>query len=368
MNEVDVDERGTRKKPDWRRNRFGGTWCIRDLEQWFEQHVVLPEGLRFVLALWVMHTYIFEAFDATPYLALTSPMKQCGKTQLCTVLELLCPRAEVNLLVTGPTLFRMVESYKPTLILDEAEALGTKSPRIQDLLSVLQSGYKPGGTVKRTIGGEVKEFRVFCPKAFAVIGDVPEVLRDRCLSVPMRRKRSDEVVERLRRRFATCWAEGTRASAERWTNEHIHEIQRQYERLSLPELSDRDEELWLPLFAIAAVAVPARVGELQATAIRMSRQKRRKDSVDAELIRLLGDLRIVTASEGGPGVWTENLLSGLRKVPEGIWGNMTSTKLAMMLRAFDVEPDQVFMKGQNKRGYNLKRLREVIDNYLPEAA
>jgi len=41
------------------------------------------------IALWVIHAWALDAFDYTPYLHDASPEKQCGKTRLLEVFELL---------------------------------------------------------------------------------------------------------------------------------------------------------------------------------------------------------------------------------------------------------------------------------------
>ena len=46
------------------------------------------------VSLWIAHTHLFDAWDATMYLAITSPEKQSGKTRLLEVLELLVNRPE----------------------------------------------------------------------------------------------------------------------------------------------------------------------------------------------------------------------------------------------------------------------------------
>jgi hypothetical protein len=38
--------------------------------------------------LWVLHTYVYEAYPQTPHLAITSPDKGCAKTQVLEVIEL----------------------------------------------------------------------------------------------------------------------------------------------------------------------------------------------------------------------------------------------------------------------------------------
>src|SRR5215204_907443 len=45
-----------------------------------------------VVALWVLHTYAIDAADTTPYLAINSPEKRCGKSRLMEILADLVAR------------------------------------------------------------------------------------------------------------------------------------------------------------------------------------------------------------------------------------------------------------------------------------
>ena len=42
-----------------------------------------------LLALWIIHTYLIDKFEYTPYLFVHSPERGCGKTCLLSVLDLL---------------------------------------------------------------------------------------------------------------------------------------------------------------------------------------------------------------------------------------------------------------------------------------
>src|SRR3990170_1856704 len=114
------------------------TIVVGRAEGFIARYVVLPEGMPFVLGLWAAGTHLFQAFDAFPYLTVTSPTKRCGKTRLGEVLGLLCNRPRRAANVSEAVLFRMVENEEPTLIIDEAEALRDKrSERGQAIVGLL---------------------------------------------------------------------------------------------------------------------------------------------------------------------------------------------------------------------------------------
>src|SRR5947209_5194314 len=63
-------------------------WLVR----FVRQLVFMTEAQAVVVALWIVHTFAFEAAQTTPYLHLTSPERRCGKTLLLELLELLVAR------------------------------------------------------------------------------------------------------------------------------------------------------------------------------------------------------------------------------------------------------------------------------------
>ena len=94
---------------DWRRQPLSGLFVVGLLEEFIVRYVVLPQGMPFVLTLWIIGTHLFEVFDAFPYLCVTSPVKRSGKTRLAEILELLCPRALNSVNITEAALFRTVD-------------------------------------------------------------------------------------------------------------------------------------------------------------------------------------------------------------------------------------------------------------------
>ncbi len=74
-------------------------------------------------ALWVVHTHAFEAAEATPYLAITSPERESGKTRLQEVLELLVARPLRTSNTGVAAMFREMSATHPTILFDEADAI-----------------------------------------------------------------------------------------------------------------------------------------------------------------------------------------------------------------------------------------------------
>jgi hypothetical protein len=135
-----------------------------------------------VIALWITHTWILDAFDYTPYLDIRSPEKRCGKTKLLDCLELLVGKPWRAVSPSEAVLYRKIESDQPTLLLDEVDTVfsGTKNEHKEPLRALLNAGFERKAKVPRCVGQgsnyRVQEFTVFCAKAFAGIGQLPDTV------------------------------------------------------------------------------------------------------------------------------------------------------------------------------------------------
>ncbi len=107
-----------------------------------------------MVVLWIAHTHALESADATPYLAISSPEKQSGKTRLLECLALLANGASgIAVAPTASTIFRTREATPDaTLLLDELDAVfRDRSDRYEEVRAVINAGHRRGATV-RSIG------------------------------------------------------------------------------------------------------------------------------------------------------------------------------------------------------------------------
>jgi hypothetical protein len=357
---------------DWRAKPLRGVWTVRLPENLFKDYLVLPPGIAFVASLWVIGTYIFEDFDCFAYLTITSPTKRCGKTRFGEILELVSCRALMSVNLSEAALFRLIDSQKPSLIIDEAEALSSRdSDRAKYLLSILHAGFKQGASVPRCVGRDfkVQNFSVYCPKAILAIGNLPDTLTDRSIVVSMRRHLPNEQVARFRRRSASQQAAGIVNVIKAWVDEHKKQIVKTYFKQNLDFLRDREADIWEPLFAIATVAVPERIEELKQTAIRLSGEKASMDVDDSQGLRLLADIRTIFSTTSRSSMPSAELVGRLKKDAATNWGDdFTQSRLARLLRPFGISPQQIWWDERNFRGYRRGDFKSAFDRYLtPES-
>jgi hypothetical protein len=210
-------------------------------------HFAEPE-ITVPLSMWVAGTYMFEVFDSYPYLVINARVKRAGKTRLS---ELIGFTSNMPFNVSGasaPALFRKISDDKPTIIWDEAETLSSESNSL--VRAFLNVGYRKGQTIPRATGTGVVEWPTYCPKTFVLIGDVYDTLRDRSIICEMQRGEPGK-----RFLYEAAKEEGLEIADELRgvLEQNLEAIVSAYSTLDLPFLTDRDEEIWRPIFAICSV-------------------------------------------------------------------------------------------------------------------
>jgi putative DNA primase/helicase len=289
-------------------------------------------------------------------------------------MDMICARSKRTVGVTPAVLFRTIERAKPTLIIDEAEVLGTRDERAVALREVLNAGYRAGQVVSRCderIGHEPKDYKTYCPKVIVLIGDLNETLADRCIEIRMERK-AGERIERFRFARVKSESETLKQSIEAWAQAQHPAISDWYQHNELLFLEDREEELWLPLFAVCAVLAPDRLDELQNVALALSGAKGGSESNEWG-IRLLAHIRIIFTTSGTDRITSETLQGTLRQLPENPWdawnhGNgIYPRDIAKLLKPFSIYSQNIRLdETKVAKGYMRTSFEDAWKRYLPQ--
>jgi hypothetical protein len=299
-----------------------GCTLISQLESYIRSYVTLAEAsYAMVIALWLAATHVWPAFDAFPYLVVTSATKRSGKTRLLELLSFVASNSRLVANISPAALYRTIDSEKPTLLIDEAEMFSSAKSEFRPLLN---TGYRRGQSVKRHDG----DYETYCPKAFALIGDVHDTLRDRSIVIQMRRGEPQ-------RRFVYSAAKEQGAALRERLNaalsskaEEIAQAAGGFKGLSF--LTDRDEEIWTPLFVLCRLLCPDRIDELERAAADISAAKTARARKYLELgeeeddaqeqeyaVRLLRDMAVITADR--KQITTQEAIAKLREIPTSPW-------------------------------------------------
>lgn len=349
-----------------------GPQLLEDVAATIRDHVAMPAPAADAAALWCVVAWCFDVFGISPRLAMQSPEKGSGKSTLLDLVSMLVPRPLLASSVSAASIFRVVERFKPTMLLDEADQWmqGGDDERI----GILNAGHRRGAPAVRCVGddAEPRAFDVYSPVALASIGRLPSTLQDRSIVISLRRalpeeRRGLEAVRTDRpERFASL-----RSQCRRWTDDY---------RLALadadpgmPEsLANRRADNWRPLFAIADAAGgewPARV-RLAVETIEAGGE----DGGEAGMrLQLLADIRAAFAEAGADveAMATSDLVRRLVEIEASPWGEMphggraiTAHTLARLLRPWGVKSADAWLGGRSLKAYRRADFHDLFARYL----
>jgi putative DNA primase/helicase len=95
--------------------------------------------------------------------------------------------------ITPAALFRSVEAWKPTLLIDEADTFAAMH---DELRGILNAGHTRDTAYVIRAEGDANEPRIFstwAPKVVAAIGHLPDTIEDRSIRCVMARKPTSEI-------------------------------------------------------------------------------------------------------------------------------------------------------------------------------
>jgi hypothetical protein len=353
------------------------------VEAYLRRWVVMGDSEATATALWVAHTYCFAAAETTPYLAVLSPTRRSGKSRLFEALEHIVVRPWRVADPTPSTLFRKIDAEQPTVMIDELDALHVSSA----LRAALNSGYRIGGTVPRTVREGsvtyVRDFNVFAPKALAGIAGARMPLHgtvlDRCIRLDFKRRTSAERVEAFTHRQAEEAGRPIRAPLQQFSEQAVPHLVEASPPMPT-ELNDRARECWMPLIALADLAATDWPVRARQAAVALT--ARPEEETD-EAVAVVADCRsafdgvvqdqpALFAEPPALRLFTDTLLARLRRIEEPVseagYGHVNGQLLARRLRPFGIKPRQIRVGDATKKGYVRSDFEDAWRRYLPVTA
>lgn len=342
-----------------------GDDLIREIANAFLRYVVMDSAALVAVSIWTVFTHGYHLFDHSPRLALQSPEPRCGKTTVVKIVEKLVPRALRADNITAAALFRTIEFYRPTLLVDEVDAFAREN---EELRGIINSGHdRLGGKIIRNVGDdhEPRAFNTWGPMLLAGIGRLPQTIEDRSLILKLRRKNSKEVVERFRSNGCSH-LDTTASKIVRWVQDHQHALSSADPAIP-PALGDRAADNWRPLLAIADEAGAKWPNWARQAAVRISAD--RQAATESAGTRLLRDMKSIFTNWKKPDMSSTELVHELYRVPEGPWtewsrGKPISPKrVAEILGSYGIHPRKL-KTGNRPNGYELAQFKDTFDRYL----
>ena len=357
----------------WRRELLAA--ALDELDEFVARYVYFEsDAQRTAVVLWVAETHVADAFDVAPYLHIKSPEKQSGKTLLLEVIELTAWDAVLTSNISPAALFRVMNDRHPTLLFDEVDAVfpsrkTSGDPSREELRALINSGYRRGAKTLR-VGGprrdKIEKFDSFGPKGLAGIGELPDTIADRAIPIRLQRKPRSVKLSRWRRRLVKEEAAKVADRLSFALAEFSPPLLEEEWPVLPDQLSDRGQDLWEPLLAVADYAGGVWPSRGRAAAILLHTGADQADETIG--IRLLGDLRAVWPDRGDK-VFTRELLEALNGLEESPWGDwygkpITARFLADKLRPYGPTSRKVNIGGTTLQGWRRVDFEDPWNRYL----
>lgn len=88
--------------------------------------IVCEKEVADAAALWAAMTWVIDVIQVAPLAVITAPEKRCGKKSVVDVAEKLSCKPLSASNISPAALFRCIESWQPTLLLDETDTFYEK--------------------------------------------------------------------------------------------------------------------------------------------------------------------------------------------------------------------------------------------------
>ena len=315
---------------------------LTDISNTLKRFVICSPETAHAATLWIAMTWFIEVITIAPLAIITAPEKRCGKSQLLFLLGRLVNRPLSASNITPAALFRSIDAWKPTLLIDEADAFMREN---EELRGIINCGHtRDSAKIIRVVGDDFTptEFHVWGAKALAGIGHLSDTLMDRAVVLELRRKLADEKIERLRHAEPNLFKTLT-AKLARFAQDYAEKMQQA--RPELPNiLNDRAQDNWEPLLAIADIAGGEWPKLSRTAAVMISTKDESSQSIGVEL---LGDIQDIFDMNNLDRIASAELIQRLCDDEEKSWATYN--------RGASISPRQI----ANREGYPPRRFKTV---------
>jgi len=345
-----------------------GAELLNEVAAIIRRHVIADPPTVHAAALWAVFTWFVEVVNVAPIANITAPEKRCGKTVMLGVLARLAYRPLAVSNIAPAALFRALELWAPTLLIDEVDAFLAAHDEAR---GILNAGFtRDSAFVIRCVGDDhmPTRFNVWGAKALCGIGKIADTLSDRSIPLRLRRKLPGERTVKIRHADAAAFAELAGKLA-RFAIDNREAI-RTARPAEVDGLNDRANDCWEPLLAVAEVAGGNWPRLARIAAATLHGLEEEAPSADAEL---LADIRTAFTDKHASKLFGEDLLAALLADEEAPWATwnrgrpLTRRQLTARLEGFGIKSKDVRIGLGVKKGFERADFDEAWKRYLPTA-
>jgi putative DNA primase/helicase len=333
--------------------------------------VILDLAQSIAVTLWIVFTWFIEYVQVAPLLIINAPESSCGKTQLLDFVARLSARSMPTSNSSMAYVFRAVELWQPTLLIDEVDTFLKENTEMK---GVINAGYiRASAFVGRTVGEnhEPKQFKVWGAKALAGIAvdrHLPESTMSRGIIINLRRKMADQKVTLLRHEPANTF-DLLASKLARFAQDYAKQVEAA--RPEFPaELNDRSKDNWEPLLAIAQCGGEGWLERAKEAAVRLAKSTESHVSIGNEL---LTDIYYIFNGKGIDKISTAELIQALIENDESVWTTfnrgriVTARNIASQLEKYGIKSRTVRVdKYKTPKGYYAADFQDAFARYLPQ--
>lgn len=328
----------------------------------FIRCVIAPPGAAEKVALWSLHTWVYQAGLHSPRLDVFSPEAGCGKSRLMMLLNRMVQRPKLMTNATAAWVFRYTAEQHATLLLDEGE--NWLYDREDEIPNVINSGFEVGGCVGRCSPNThaPEDFDVYGPMALGHVGHWPmpryRTTVSRMITVRMDRLAANQKVEMVP--AADAFSELNRKLT-RFRQDSLELLKKADPQL--PGIG-RAADKWRLMCAIADLAGDD--WSHRARGLIDAKQDQQGRFTD-----LLGHVRDIFLNRATGFVSTDTMVSDLLANHDVYkeWSRgkeITKAALARALDDYDIHPTK--HGHNNERGYLLAHCEKSFASYLQPIA
>lgn len=172
-----------------------------EIEKYLLRHIDLPDTERKLVVQYVKLTYLTDKLEELPYLRAVGHRGN-GKSRFIHAVGMICHRPTFLVSITAASLFRLMNAYHPTLIIDEAN-LEADSEDTQAIMQVLNAGYQRIAKIPRVEGGNgtIRQIEYFDPFGAKILASLKifdsAAFESRCIRILMQKTKRNDIRFRL---------------------------------------------------------------------------------------------------------------------------------------------------------------------------
>ena len=346
-----------------------GAQLLDDMTAAIKRHVIAEDETLRMAAVWCAFTWFLDVVTVSPIANITAPEMRCGKSVLLSAISKLSYKPISASSISAAALYRSVELWRPTLLIDEADSFLKDN---EDLRGIINSGFDKASAGVVKCDGDDNEPRLFstwCAKVLCGIGAIAATMQDRSIPLVLRRKLLHETTENIRH-AAPALFDDLRRKLSRWADDN-REVIGLARPATIAGLNDRANDCMEPLLAITECAGGHWSATTRSDAINLFDLAESDPSVG---VQLLQSIKAAFIKEDKSVLGTAQLLEALCDEVEDPWATwnrgkeMTARQFASRLKEFKIKPQNVGPKGKRAKGYQLDQFKDAFKRYIPAPA